>query len=110
MEKGDESEKIRKCNWRRAETENRGKSMNKKEKNKVKENNKKMKETKNKYRRKEAFCFVGTVVCCRRRWPDKKKSLFKGSYVPRMRPACGIAFATREREAGSPSCRYIYAA
>ena len=61
MEKWDEAEKIGKGNWGRAETEDRGKRVNKKEKNKVKENNKKMREIKKKYRRKETFCFVAAV-------------------------------------------------
>jgi hypothetical protein len=53
--------KQKKGNWERAETEDKGKSVNKKEKDKLKENNKKIKETKKKYRRKEAFCFVAAV-------------------------------------------------
>jgi len=51
MEKWDEGEKIGKGNCGRAETEERGKIVNKKEKNKVNENNKKIKATKKKYRR-----------------------------------------------------------
>ena len=52
---------MRKGNWRKAETEDRGKSVNKKEKSKIKENNKEIKETEKKYRIKEALCFVAVV-------------------------------------------------